>query len=524
MDRYPVAKRTGTHADVLAAVGAADVLRHLDPRIVEFEDRFEVRLPRHLRPSDLDAVDPGFSYLLRPGKETPALPPERIVRTRAALAAERTAIPCATVAESRMYSILGRMKAFGGPNRVISSFAKLKREKWEAKIWEGFCGSRDFVCVSPLVQLFNPQSANGYALLKPSGTNRHDRTRNRWSEPFHEWLRFRGYFEGSAGWFASGSLRLFCPIPSDISHAQFVAAVARFRELRLGGTAVKMDCRAMLGLTRLLIEGAETYRRPRESVRGVSVTHYKDMGQAHTLMAMEQLAIPDWFELRTARQADAWLRTLEEHDVVLRRLNDSHSDELALLQLYRRTFQMRREESIGAFLEFLADYGTLVFRRRAENHWLLPQFTLQGAIGILGADGDLESMVGNPGFLAVAAAVRSATFGGQAGRSNGKPDYRETRYGLFSAIRRAALSGRRELINVVSEFVSSFNREAVNRRARGIASMEIQDGERDAFAALVERFPSHAAAGALLCGVAGCVRGDTVAVETEYATARAAWA
>lgn len=75
-----VLKQTGTHAHVLAAIGAADVLRHLEPRIVEFEDRFEVRLPRHLLPS-----------------------------------------------------VLGRMKAFGGPNRVISSFAKIRREKREEK-------------------------------------------------------------------------------------------------------------------------------------------------------------------------------------------------------------------------------------------------------------------------------------------------------------------------------------------------------------------------------------------------------
>jgi hypothetical protein len=41
-----------------------------------------------------------------------------------------------------------------------------------------------------------------------------------------------------------------------------------------------MDCRAILGLTRLLIERAESFRRPRKLVRGVWVTQYKDMGQA----------------------------------------------------------------------------------------------------------------------------------------------------------------------------------------------------------------------------------------------------
>ena len=119
MDRYTVFKQTGTHADVLAALGAADVLRNLEPRIVEFDDRFEVQLRRRLLPSDLDAVDPGYSYLLRPNKTAPHLPPERIVQTHAAVAGQNAAIGRATAAEHRMYSILGRMKAHGGPNQLI---------------------------------------------------------------------------------------------------------------------------------------------------------------------------------------------------------------------------------------------------------------------------------------------------------------------------------------------------------------------------------------------------------------------
>jgi hypothetical protein len=265
MDRYRVLKHTGTHADVLCAVGAADVLRHLEPRMVEFEDRFEIQLRRSLRPADLEAVEPGFSYLLRPNQASPNLPPERI---------------CTMPAENRMYAILGRLKAHGGPNQLVSRFAKMRRNEWESSIWKCFHGESDFVRSSALVQLFNPQAAKGYALLKPSGTNRNDKTKNQWAEPFQEWLRYRGYFEGCAGWFASGDLHLFCPIPADISHRQFMSAVAAFRELRMGGTAVKIQCRAVLGLARLLIENADTCRRPRERVRGIWVTHY-DALQGH---------------------------------------------------------------------------------------------------------------------------------------------------------------------------------------------------------------------------------------------------
>jgi hypothetical protein len=520
MDRYVTYKQTGTHADILAAIGAADVLRHLEPRIVEFEDRFEIQLPRHLHSSDLGAIEPGFSYLLRAKKATPSLPPERLVQTQAAASLNGGHTSVST-AENRMYSILGLMKAYGGPNLVVARFAKMKREKWEAKVWECFQGHPDFVFSSPLVQLFNPHAGKGYALLKPRGTNRNDKTKDRWAEPFVEWLRFRGYFEGCAGWFASGDLRLFCPIPADVPYGQFAAAAAAFRDLRLGGTGVKMDCRAVLGLTRLLIEGAETYRPPRQWVRGVSVTHYKDMGQAHTVMALEQLSLPDWFELRTAQQAQAWLETLEEHDVVLRRLTDSHSDEFALLKQYRRTLQASRNESIAEFVEFLMGYGIVLFKRRAQGHWLLPQFSISGVTPILRRDPNLRVILRNHGFLAVVAAVRSSTVGAQAARRNGKPEHREVHYGLLGEIRRASLLERRELLRCVSSFVSSFNRETAKRHAMGLRAARIQDGEMDAFAALVERLPSSAVAGSLICGIASCVRSETPATEAEPELAQA---
>jgi CRISPR-associated protein Cst2 len=290
------------------------------------------------------------------------------------------------------------------------------------------------------------------------------------------------------------------------AHEQFVETLAAFRDLRLGGTATKMDCRAVLGLTRLLIQKAETYRRPSQWIRSMWVTHYKDMGQAHTLMGIEQLALPDWFGLRTSREAQWWLQTIEEHDTVVRRLNDSHSDEFALLKQYRRTFQTRRHESITEFVEFLAAYGILLFKKRAQDHWLLPQFTVRGITPIIRHRPDLQIMVRNPGFLAVAAAIRSATVGAQAARSRGKLNHREIRYGPLTDIHRAGLAGQRELWARVSPFIEGFNRETDRRRAMGIPSTHIQDGEMEAFADLLDRLPSSATAGSLLCGLAACVR------------------
>lgn len=507
MNSYSVFKRTGTHADTLAAIGAADVLRHLEPHLVEFEDRFEIRLRRHLKPTDLDSVDPGFSYLELIRKDQPKLPPERIVPARA----QKDRL----TNEGRMYSILRRMKAYGGPNKVVSRFARMDRPEWSRRIWESFDRDAEFVFSSPLVQLFNPQAGKGYAMLKPRGTNRRDKTKDRWAEPFLEWLRFRGYFEGAAGWFTGGDLRLYCLIPANIDYNRFATVAFSFRDLNLGGTAVKMDCRGVLALTRLLINNAGSYRRPAESVRELWATHYKDMGQAYTLMAMDRLAIPDWFKLRTSEDQQLWLLVLEEHDRALRRLNDTHSDEFGLLKQYRRTFQTRRDQALAEFVEFVARYGTLLFRRRARDEWSLPQLTSVGVTELFSGNSELHKLLQNPGFLAVASAVRSSTVGAQVARRNGDADHREIRYGLLSEITRAGLIGKRELAELIACFIAGFNREGVRRRLCRIRSAAIRNEELGAFASLLEGLPSSVPVGSVLCAISTCLPHATLTPELD---------
>jgi hypothetical protein len=488
----------------LTAIGAADLLRHLDPRLVDAGDRFEVRLGRDLRPSDLTVVDPGFAYLVRPKKGAAAEPPVRIARAGIA-----SALPT----ENRMYAIVNRMRAYGGPNQLLSQFAAMKCGEWERKIWNCLQGSEAFVFHSPLVQLFDPQSARGYGLLKPLGTYRGDRTKDRWARPFEQWIRFRGYFEGAAGWFAQGDLRLYCPAPFDISHERLVKVAETFRQLQLGGTGAKMDCRAILAFTRILIESCRRKRRPREMVSGLWVTRYKDMGQVHTVIGMDHLALPNWMDLNTDQDAQRWLNMLDEHDIALRRLTDSHSEEFALLQQYRSTFQMDRQEAVAAFVEFLANYGAVVFRRRSQDQWTLPQLSLKSVTEILDSSPECRVALEGDGFAAVAGAIRSATFGAQGGRRRGDSHHREIRYGLLLDIRREGHVGKRELVSVVSQFVSSFNRESIRRRRMGVRGSEIRDAELAGFTRIVDRAPNADLVAALLCGVSSAHRGENGAAE-----------
>jgi hypothetical protein len=203
-----------------------------------------------------------------------------------------------------------------------------------------------------------------------------------------------------------------------------------------------------------------------------------------------------------------WLRILDEHDTIVRRLTDCHSDEFVLLKQYRRIFQARREESVPELVNFLVNYGCLLFRRRAQDHWSLPQFTVAGVAPILERDSHLRAILRNPGFQAVSAAIRSSTLGAQAARHSGKLDHREIRYGLLSAIRRAGESSQYELLKEILSFISKFNEEGTRRRAAGLRFARIQSEELQAFQALVEGLPDRVPIGSILCGVAACLPGD----------------
>jgi hypothetical protein len=345
----------------------------------------------------------------------------------------------------------------------------------------------------------------GYALLKPNGTGRRDKTKDAWGSSFIEWLRYRGYFEGAAGWFTAGDLRLYCPIPSQVPFDELAAAAASLRALRLGGSAVKMDCRAVLGLTRILIERGRPYRRPAESIRGIWVTHYKDMGQAHTVMATQQLALPDWFGLGSDRQAALWLRTIEEHEMVLRRLTDTHSEQFALLKQYRRTFQARREDSIREFVTFLAEYGQVLFRLRTQDQWTLPQFKLETVTAILGRDAGLRGLLHSRGFRAVSAAIRASTLGAQALRNQGRLDFREVRYGWLADIRRTGPVGREALLKLIAVFIGAYNAETARRLSRGIPALKILDSEWAEFRLRMDDLPADLAPAGLLVALAACI-------------------
>ncbi len=538
--RFP--KVNGSHADVLAAVGAADLLHELNPILVDSASGIEVNLNREVLASDLTNVAPGFRYLKasasdesddedkkkKAHKKVPAtIPPAMLFdytaqndKYKRQMAAKASKDP--DVLESaqqdkpdpdfRTYRIVKALQAESGPNKFIEQFWSLTPQQRELAIFESLNDNADFFFDSPLVQLFNPHAAKGYSLLKPAGTDRNDKTKEKWAQPFFEWLRYRGFFAGSAGWFLGSkgeNIRVYTPIPKNIPFRLYTRATSQFRSESLAGSAPKLDCLGTLRLTRILI--GQSLEPPSRSISGIWVTQYQSLGQVKAVTAIDQLALPKWFELKTQDDADLWLGILEEHDKILRRLDDDISEELGLLKQYRRFLQDREGEAIVEFIEFLAAYGHHIFRLRGQGKWLLPQFTREKVEAILQAS--YKQILENPGFRAVADAIRSATVSAQVAKKKGS-DYREIQYGALPELRRKIAESRDGFMQAVSEFVSTFNGESARRYEQGKSGYRISQDDFAAFAQLLDERPDWETVGTLLCAMATCKLGKEDKEET----------
>ncbi len=561
----PINKNTGTHADVLLVAGMADLLSYaLDGagvRIVDRQSHFLVRLSRVLTEEDIRRIPaiPGYPFLKTNEKVTVPVgvidavdykaEKAKVDRIRKATKAKQGNLDAETqqiMAEEqirgdwRVLQVLNTLQGDETCNKVHRVIVGMTQDKFTDQLMSSLssiaAGQRCEVdWQTSLVQLFTPLGAKGYSRLKPDSTSRNDKTKEQWADSFAEWLRYRGYFRVACPFFQgqkAENIRLLCPIPGDIS---LIALISLSTELPrrgvYGGTTPKLDALASLRMAQLLIEHSEEYhsaddtpfpglslsgRRPTDVVSGIAVTHYQSMGNAKAVSAMSTLSLPGWFPVSSPDDAREWLVILEEHQRAVRGLQEEHSDEIGLLMAYRRVLEGRGQAAAWAFIEFLEHYGPFIMRAngllsKGRRRWIT-RFTAQYVRRILmEANNGLLPILDDPGFEAVARAVRQSTVRAQNRKARekmgGEKEWREVRYDLLHDLHRTRKLPGNAFIERVAEFVSQYNYENARRReVKGdprSAPANVSDEELKAFVALVDRF-RPATVGALLAAYGSC--------------------
>ncbi len=548
---FLITKSTGTHADTFAAAGLAKLLASTGRtvQITEESTAFRVTVPGPEDGLKGLSASPGYPFLktnekvvvphgafdpvdykaekakadrikaLRKGKKLKALDP-------ATLEAIEQDKPRPTW---RLLQVLNTLQGDETSNRIHELIVKLKPADFQAKLTaalhalaENKPSGLDWRATS--VQLFTPIAAKGYSRLKPDSTDRNDKTKDQWTDPFIEWLRYQGYFAVACPFFQgpkSEHVRLLCPIPHDISINAFTAAADRLRATWLPGDAAKLDSLAVLKLAEILIQHSTEYhaddvdpfddfplarRSPADAISGISITHYQSLGNAKAVSAMSTIALPHWFPLDSLDDAKVMLDILDEHQTIVRSLQDNHSDEIGMLIDYRRFLQARGEPAVETLIHFMGAYGSLLLRAWQQGR-RLPAFSPENFRRILMAmTPALTEVLDNPGFKAIAGAVRRATVSAQAMKAMNYKDYREIRYDLLPELRRkSSLPGPKPLIEAISEFISMYNVENARRREMGkSAPRNVTTEEFAAFVALVESPLGASTIGAMLCAYGSC--------------------
>ncbi len=551
---FPSPKATGTHADVLAAVGLAHLLASAAGasavRIVEEGPRFRIVASGAIDLLEDLAPTPGYPFLQAKTEPIPAGVQDVVSyqderkrvdlynQTRKAIREKKANEHDADIAQLlqvnqprpdwRLLDAVKQLVAHDTWNRAHAAVtaldpAALREEIVQglAKLNAGMPSGVDWKLSG--VQLFNPNSAKGYGALKPTTTKRADPTKEQWTDSLTEWLRYRGYYACACAFFVGRQIRLLCPVPADISLAELQAVATALRTAPVYGNAPKLDALAVLHLARILIERSEFGDQPAGAgalfginlsggtparvIAALAITNYQSLGRARAVSELSRLALPDWFEIRSRQDAMDWLEILDEHRRIVGALRDDRSDEIGLLIAYRRFLEQRGRTAADALIDFMGAYGSfLVPARDRDRRRRLPAFTTPHARRVIGGlMADYLEILDAPGFQAVAAAIRRATVSAQAQKAMGSRDYREIRYDLLPEIRRKrALPNPEPLLETLAEFVTSYNAENARRREIGRpAPRNVTTDELREVVALIEERGAPLV-GALLAAYGSC--------------------
>lgn len=209
---------------------------------------------------------------------------------------------------------------------------------------------------------------------------------------------------------------------------------------------------------------------PRATVHGFAVANYLLLSKnSFTMINLSSLGLPPWLNqsVQTRDDAIAVQEVIEEHLILIRRLDESFQAQNHLLDTYRDFLGGRS----NALFDFCAAYGEYVVHMLPENR-RIRQMSVKALdqtirrINMLDVDplDFISTSEQYPGFHNIAYAIRQSTVIPQrqlanfkAGKRPDKPLY-DVRYGLGNNLRRKTDSPS-DFISALTEFLHIYNAE-----------------------------------------------------------------
>lgn len=283
-----------------------------------------------------------------------------------------------------------------------------------------------------------------------------------------------------------------------------------FHDVMWADTAVKMDIMASLRYTQTFLRqwraGQLTERQkrrggqPGDYVSSLAVVFYKDLGSAHAVLNQSVIDLPHWMrEVTTDEEAQAYVELLEEHERVVRVLDEARSEAYELLRTYR---DFLSGHDLHDFFAFTAGYSSYLISRM-ERREPAPQFTTSNLeVLIMGHDEKLKPILESEGFRHIANAIRRSTVLPQHFKARNNKGPYTVRYGLGAELLRQAAYPDK-FVQRLSEFMHDYNRETaqVDERYKGqppVRRSQITTADIEQVVNLIDRYGSQTVANLLV--------------------------
>lgn len=284
-----------------------------------------------------------------------------------------------------------------------------------------------------------------------------------------EYLKFVGLFQAALPRTVSGSKdrKLYVLRPRALVWRTHKQVFPKFQEIFYARSAIKMDILAILRYCRIFLEqwkeGQATGRfkwsrgQPGDHVSAIETVSFKHLGSAHATMNLSTLVLPLWLPLvESIEQADQFLALLDEHEGVVRGLEEKHGDAYELLRQYRNFLSA---QDLRAFYRFTRGYGGHVMRQSTKGGFPPRRFTIPNLeVLIMSHNPKLAPILQDEGFQHVAEAIRRSTVNLQYQKGQGRELLYEIRYGLGDKLLRHA-QYTDKFVQELSRFMHDYNRE-----------------------------------------------------------------